>query len=424
MKTAIFVLTVLFLCGSSFGQTYKVLWSFGGPPNDGANPEGNLVFGKAGNLYGTTEYGGRAAICAALGCGTAFELSPNSNGSWTESVLYSFCSVFENSLCLDGVSPSAGLVFDRAGNLYGTTSFGGAGECSYFCGTVFELSPPSTRGGNWSETVLYSFCTGSNNFMCEDGVLPLSRLVFDASGNLYGTTAAGGHSFASDGTAFELSPSAAGWTHTTLYEFCSKGTPFSCPDGNEPVAGLTFDNSGNLYGTTQSGGTRAGPGAGSIFELSPGVNGWTERVLLSFTKAEKLQTPTGEVSFDVEGNLYSTASLGESGVLRLEPKNQTERTYKFSGQDGYGPRAGVLVGRREKFIYGTTQQGGAHDYGVVFKIDPSGHETVLYSFCQQANCADGEDPYSGLIEDGDGNLYGTTMYGGANNAGVVFEITP
>src|SRR5579871_1192608 len=185
-----------------------------------------LVADKAGNLYGTTYGGGATNFCS--GCGTVFSLTPNSDGSWTESVIYNFCASYSNGACLDGAEPVSGLILDGAGNLYGTTKAGGAPTCAIAggCGTVFELSPPTNPGGVWPEKVLYSFCADSSK-TCADGVQPNGRLAFDAAGNLYGSTTIGGsgHSreLSNGGTVFKLSHSVSGWAETVLYNFCTLG---------------------------------------------------------------------------------------------------------------------------------------------------------------------------------------------------------
>ncbi|MGA2695204.1 MAG: choice-of-anchor tandem repeat GloVer-containing protein, partial [Terriglobales bacterium] len=175
---------VLVTCAAMLGQAqYKVLYSFGGVPNDAAYPYG-LIADSAGNLYGA---GGGGTSQE----GSVFELSPQAGGAWTETVLYSFCSV---SNCLDGIGPEASLVLDANGNLYGTTTEGGA-NCANTenrCGVAFELSPPQQPGGSWTETVLYNFCSNYQNRVCLDGFEPKSQLATDAAGNLYGTTYGGG----------------------------------------------------------------------------------------------------------------------------------------------------------------------------------------------------------------------------------------
>jgi uncharacterized repeat protein (TIGR03803 family) len=350
-------------------------------------------------------------------------LSPNHDGTWTESVIYSFCTVFDGIQCLDGGSSDASLVLDSKGNLYGTTSDGGSSsECGegVGCGVVFELSPPLAPGGAWTETVLYSFCA---NGRCLDGALPISQLSFDGSGNLYGTTAGGGAVGA--GTVFELAPSSGGWTLATLYSFCVEGNGKICPDGDQPQAGVTFDKLGKLYGTTLSGGRKNSEGGGTVYKLSPGASGWTYTLLVAFNPvAGAPALPTGTVSFDPIGNLYSTTSFNLGAVFELLAKTHTLRALVFGNNDPGPPMGGVVVDPRAKAAYGTGTFGGSNSVGGIFKISSSGQETVLYNFCQQANCADGSFPYAGLVKDASGNFYGTTSEGGSNNQGVVFEITP
>jgi uncharacterized repeat protein (TIGR03803 family) len=294
VKTLTFCLAMFVAsCSLAFGQQYKVLWSFDrSVSGDGAFPVSSLIADGAGNLYGTTEVGG------ANDGGVVFELSPNSDGSWSESILYDFCSVIGNGgFCLDGQYPVAGLIFDKAGNLYGTTSQGGSGTGGYRFGTVFELSPPSFQGDGWTESVLYNFCAGSNT-KCQDGGEPTSQLIFDGAGNLYGTTLLGGTN-PTGGTVFELSPGTGGWVHTTLYNFCVNGRGKICPDGDQPQAGVTFDRAGNLFGTTMLGGVKNSEGAGTVFQLSPLANGWSYSLVLAFSPTgQGPALPLGVVSFD------------------------------------------------------------------------------------------------------------------------------
>ncbi len=246
-----------------------------------------MIIDAAGNLYGTTEYGGDYS-CGGPGCGTVFELMPTEGGGWTEKKLHNFGNG------TDGVFPLADLNLDVAGNLYGTT-YGGGGLCSYGCGTVFELTP--NGNGNWTEKVLHSF-----NDNGTDGDLPYAGLIFDAAGNLYGTTVAGGSSYA--GTVFELTPHGNGnWTEKVLHSFSNVGT-----DGASPFAGLIFDAAGNLYGTTTYGGNHPG----TVFELTPtGGGDWTEKVLHSFSNVGTDGAyPYGGLIFDAAGNLYGTTYLG------------------------------------------------------------------------------------------------------------------
>jgi uncharacterized repeat protein (TIGR03803 family) len=356
------------------GYNFQVLYSFGATATDGTAPEGGLIRDSAGNLYGTTVGGG-----AGSGGGTIFKLDTTGE----ESVLYSFCSATN---CTDGMNPR-GLVQDAAGNLYGTTVSGGVGD-----GVVFKLAPPAQSDENWTQTVLYSF--GANN---ADGSMPLAGLIQDATGSLYGTTSAGGTT--AGGTVFMLAPpsqSGGSWTETVLHSFDSTTT-----DGLVPYAGLIQDAAGNLYGTTAGGGSN-GSGDGTVFMLAPpSLSGgsWTEALLYNFCSATNCTDgyfPEAGLIQDAAGNLYGTTLYGGANT----------------GAYGYG-----------------------HGGGTVFKLAPPAQsggiwtETVLYSF--GASSTDGYSPQVGLIQDAAGNLYGTTVFGGANTAadngfggGTVFKLAP
>lgn len=439
MKLLAYCLTMFLIVSEpTFGQQFKVLYSFEGryQAGDGAEPQGDLVMDKAGNIYGTTYLGGASLqpACAPYGCGSVFELSPNNDGGWSEVLLYSFCSDQVGIQCLDGKYPRAGLIFDSSGNLYGTTENGGNQACLPDlggCGIVFELSPPSVPGNGWTEKVLYNFCSNAVNLQCLDGYHPVSQLIFDGSGNLYSTTLSGGTGHLTnsqnEGLVFELSPGESGWTETVLYNFCSLGTGNFCLDGAAPAAGVAFDNSGNLYGTTGLGGAPKSSGGGTVYRLSEGANGWTEEVLYAFRPPYLTGAgPVASVIFDRSGDLYSTVMGGGQysfgGVFRLSPKGRGESTFSFNGEDGNDPTAGLLL--RGNTLFGTTSGEGIDYIGSVFKIEAPEQESVLYNFCSQPNCTDGNNPLAGLIMDSLGNLYGTTNLGGANDWGVVFEITP
>jgi len=251
------------------GYTYSVLYSFcpnGGACTDGEEPFAGVIEDAAGSVYGTTFYGGNSNYNCfnndGSGCGTVFQVGKTGQ----ETVLYAFCSV---GACTDGANPGRGLMRDVAGNLYGTTNLGGANGN---WGTVFKVD--ST--GDY--TVLYNFCSAGGN--CADGYYPYTDLIQDAAGSLYGTTQRGGAH--DDGTVFELTPPAqqgGTWTETVLYSFCSLA---NCADGYYSDAGLLRDAAGNLYGTTQLGGTHS---AGTAFKLAPPAqqgDPWTETVLYSF----------------------------------------------------------------------------------------------------------------------------------------------
>lgn len=443
MKKIVWVFAFVVTVGSTLllGQSqYKVLWNFTGWPNDGAEPTSALVMDASGNLYGTTLSGGTNTRPS----GTVFELSPDGTGGWMETLLYSFCSSPSNSSCLDGALPQAGLVVDHNGNLYGTTTIGGTGQMCGFgagCGggTVFELSPPSA-GGAWVETVLYSFCTNLQNSTCLDGAVPLGRLIFDAAGDLYGTTSTGGTGGSTGGccvggTVFKLSRSSDQWNETVLHNFCASGRNGICPDGVAPQAGVTLDRMGNLYGTTRAGGSLKNSGSGTVYELSPGTDGWTETILLGpGVPLDKGGAPLGDIALDGFGNLYSTFSFGGAdfagGVFRYEPVDGRVSLFSFDGNDGQNPTAGILLDAGHALIYGTTSAGGGNRSGTIFEIDSPGHETLLYSFCSEGSCLDGSDPLAGLVMDNEGNLYGVTNRGGSSEncdgsgCGVVYQFAP
>src|SRR5258708_902763 len=286
--------------------TRTILHNFTGG-SDGQGPFTSLTFDPAGNLYGTTPFGG-----ASGGYGVVFQLVPNSNGTWTENVLHSFNGT-------DGYLPSGGVVFDGAGNLYGATIGGGSPVCGLDfngCGVVFKLTPNSD--GSWSESTVYAFCSQKG---CRDGWEPGSgSLIFDQAGNLYGTTEAScfpgnGIAHGCPGTVFKLSPNADGsWTESVLHYFCSWGISSTCKDGVGPVS-LIMDQAGNLYGGATSLDARM------VFELSPNADGsWSEKVLHYFPGTNNAPQPQNLV-FDAAGNLYATwpATAGERHVFNLSP---------------------------------------------------------------------------------------------------------
>jgi uncharacterized repeat protein (TIGR03803 family) len=396
---------------------YQVLHAFcplKGCP-DGSGPYGGLLMDVAGNLYGTASFGG------ANNAGAVFELRLNAaRPGWTETVLYSFCS---RANCTDGATPYAGLIMDRAGHLYGTTLTGGGGISRG--GVVFELTRNPGRT-TWTETVLYSFCSESN---CADGSGPAyGRLLMDPAGNLYGTTQNGGNA-AGDGVVFKLTRAAGRWRETVLWTFCRLGRP--CVDGGVPQAGLIMDKSGNLYGTTLRFGSA---NSGVVFKVTPHRS---ETVLYDFSSSVGAD-PVAGLIMDGSGKLYGTTTAGgaqgQGSVYELTPAGATWKArllYGFCARtlcaDGAQPWAGLTLDGAGN-LYGTTELGSAHGHGVVFQLapfaaSPTGFiEKVLYAFCSQRNCPDGSDPIGDVIRDRFGNLYGTTVSGGANGDGVVFEL--
>jgi uncharacterized repeat protein (TIGR03803 family) len=455
------------------GWTETVLYSFKGligGGTDGYWPTGSLTFDSAGNLYGATSWGGDSPNKV----GTIFKLT-KTNGKWKESIVWNFQHVSST----DGFNPQGGLVFDKSGNLYGTTEEGGGytqNGCSFDggCGTVFRLSPKPN--GKWKESILYVF-QGET-----DGQYPNDALAIDAGGNLYGTTRASASYY---GAVFQVSPNASGsWTETTLYTFTDGA------DGGYPAGGLILDASGNLDGTTEFGGTStacSGSPCGTVFQLAPGSNNqWTEKVLYSFNGADGEQ-PQGKLSLDQSGNLYGTAFYGGSSNLGTAFKLSSGSggwsesvLWSFTGgADGQTPQFGVIAGSEGHVygvnypvystsgngvvfelaansqgvwsettldgfadadgglpqaslisdsagnLYGVTSQGGSHNFGTVFKLTPAANgwtETILYNFSSAAGYVS-SDP-SILIFDSAGNLYGEAAYGGSSNEGMVFELSP
>jgi uncharacterized repeat protein (TIGR03803 family) len=410
------------LLGAAGAQTESVLYSFcaqgGNSCTDGSGPIAGMVLDQKGNLYGTTPAGG------AHRSGAVFKLTPQGR----ETVLYSFCA---QSNCVDGEVPQAGLVFDPKGNLYGTTSEGGIyyDACGGLgCGTVFRLTPAG------QETVLDSLAGYY-------GYNPVAGVVFDQKGSVYGTAYSGGDY--GGGVVFKLTPKGK---EIVLHNFCAQGGS-NCTDGTNPNAGLVFDQKGNLYGTTLSGGNgnHCYLGCGVVFKLTP-EGRYT--VLHGFEGSDG-ESPEAGLTFDQKGNLYGTTAYGGNGlcypyngcgvVFKLTPKGKETVLYTFCPQtncpDGANPYAGLVFDQKGN-LYGTTVSGGTPGSGVVFRLTPKGRETVLYSFCAQTNCTDGANPYAGLVLDQKGNLYGTTRFGGAYNpsacsdefgyygCGAVFMLTP
>ena len=322
--------------------------------------------------------------------GAVFELMRKTGGRWIERILHNFKGG------ADGAYPLANLIFDSSGNLYGTTYAGGSNAD----GTLFQLAPKA--GGVWTEKVLHSFGNG------KDGEHPDAGLVLDATGNFYGTTYEGGAN--GFGTVFELTPKARGkWAEQVLHSFGGK-------DGASPYASLIIDTAGNLYGTTFYGGV---DGAGTVFELTPEAGGkWVEKVLHSFNGKDG-KNPSAGLIFDALGNLYGPT---EDSIFELMPKKGGGWTEKLLYN--FGSTAGLIFDGAGK-LYGTTYVGGTNGYGTLFELtreaDGKWKYLVVYSFL---GGVDGANPFAGLVLDASGNMYGTTYYGGTEGQGTVFEFTP
>jgi uncharacterized repeat protein (TIGR03803 family) len=413
--------------GTADAQPYfATLYPFQGSPTncssscDGQYPYATLIMDGMGNLYGTTSAGGGVPNCPTTSCtsgaGTVFELSPPgspscatpSRGLWCETVLHGL------GLGGDGMDPMAGLIMDGQNNLYGTAKGGGSGSA----GTVFELTPnqnPNQYQTAWTWAgAIYQFCLQGG--VCPDGSQPVAGLVTDGT-NLFGTTMEGGAGY---GVAFELSPPSpnqTSWQRVSMHGFCSP----PCGDGLNPAAGLILIGT-NYYGTTVNGaGAGAYTPAGTVFELSPAVDG---------------QCPTGSPTNNwCEAVIYSFCT-----------------NYVINNcTDGANPSAGLVTDGTN--LYGTTSAGGANGLGTVFELVPiaSGSQclpswnsttsgwchNIIYSFCpptqvQNGICTDGAEPAASLYRDTAGNLYGTTQLGGLSptgsycfrGCGVVFELMP
>ncbi len=371
-------------CYYGCGQVYQFLpnghkptqflYSFSGG-SDGNEPEGRVILDGKGNVYGVTYFGGdlNSSNCYG-GCGVVYELSPGSTG-WTESVLYNF----EGGT--DGMLPAT-VIFDGKGNIFGVTIDGGTTSSSCYggsCGTVFELSPNST--GGWTETVLYRF-TGLADGNGPDG------LMLDKNGNLFGSTLYGGNTACSQGcgVVYELSPGSSGWTFTTLYSFDNT-------HGANPIDSLVMDAAGNLYGNAGNGARATSShcpyGCGSTFELSPSSSGWKFSLLHSYTNGYDGANPFGGLTIDATGNLYGTTYTGGSQslscqngyqlgcgvVFKISPASGGkwifDRLYTFQGYDGFGPYGGPVLDASGN-LYGTTIQGDG-GYGNLFEIVPPTH---------------------------------------------------
>ena len=379
------------------GSKYRVLHSFSGGPKDGGGVFGGVGLDKRGSVYGTTTGGG------AYGYGTLFQLTPGARGQWAETILHSFCQHFPH--CSDGDSATSTPVFDSAGNLYGSTGtatfeltpigdssglwkfriisdlgsdadlvldrtrdlYGIGGPGKYGRGAVAELLPGSK---GWKKKVLYSFCPVD----CHDGDEPTNRLTRDAGGNLYGTTLSGGKYHL--GVVFQLKRTASGWTEHALHSF-----PAFSTDGWRADSGVVVDAAGHVYGVTNAGGIGCdGNGCGTVFELARQADGsWKETILFNFPKLT----------------------------------------------NGAGPYGGMVLGK-DGSLYGTTAGGGYANCscGTVFKMTPGTNGKWSYTVLHRFSGTDGFDPQGSLILDGKGNIYGTTTEGGAGGYGVVFEITP
>lgn len=414
-KLALALVTIGLACSPlAHAQQESVLFSFSGTNYNGGggtDPLSGVIFDAKGNAYGPAFDGG-----FNFG-GTIFELIPASNSTWKEKILHTFAQ----GSTKDGTMPDGGLIFDAAGNLYGTTLEGGAATL----GTVFRLSPQPN--GTWKESLLHVF-----GLSASDGINPSAELIFDSAGNLYGTTLGGGGAN-NAGIVFELSPTSSGeWRETILHTF-------NISDGASLQKGLVFDSHGNLFGSASNGGPFDG---GVVFELAPARNGkWNYHIIQSFNFSNTSGfAPVFKPVFDSAGNLYGSNSWGGQHnygtAFKLTPTTGDQwqftviHDFNNDGIDGFYPQSTFVLDQAGN-LYSNSCEGGAFGAGldlggVVYELSPqadgSYSETILHNFGGLGG--DGTCPLGDLVRDSSGNIFGTTSSGGSNNQGTVFEITP
>jgi uncharacterized repeat protein (TIGR03803 family) len=443
---AVAAVTVGLAAGSWGASSETVLHTFTNS-SDGSLPFSGLTLDAKGNLYGTTDTGGSPEF----GDGTVYELTPDASGGFTFQTIHAF-----QQITGDGGNPAGSVTVDAAGNLYGTTSNGGSAGC----GIVYQLSPPATAGGTWKEAILHSFQGNS------DGCNSSGFVILDQAGNLFGATVSGGggvnNIFCNQGcgTVFELKKVAnAKFTEKVIHRFTGENA-----DGRNPLGGLVFDKSGNLWGTTQVGGhsqsstCSADRLCGTVFELTPNASGtWTESTLFSFANSNTGFNPVTNLVIDDAGNLYGTTVNGGGSlgglVFKLTPEGAGKVTesiiHEFDGgTDGLNPFNGLTLDPVGN-LYGVVQNGGGTTTvcvggfvpigcGVVYKLTPNAtgttwEETILYAFL---GSTDGAEPLDDHVAvDANGDVFGSASAGGdfdsnvthcagkqPGGCGVVFEV--
>jgi uncharacterized repeat protein (TIGR03803 family) len=408
MTAAVLIVACGLFVTPSQAQTFLLLHSFTGAEG-GANPWAGVTLDRAGNIYGTTTNGGNEY-------GDVFKLS-KVGSAWVVTPLHDF----EGDT--DGAGPYSTLRIGPDGGVYGTTQQGGITDNC--CGTVFKLSPPATvcktASCPWVETILYRFQAGN------DGSRPYGGITLDQAGNIYGTTEAGGGTGCTGpgcGTVYKLTHSQGQWTESVLYRFDGDG------DGTNPLSTVIVDQAGNLYGTTSAGGSA---GFGAVYQLSPTGSGWSARILYSFQNGSDGRKPAGGLVMDATGNLFGDTYYGGSGsggtVYELAPAggNWTfNLLYSFTTHQGNGGPWATLVIDSGGSLYGTTYAAGVGD-GSAFKLTPSNGrwiETDLVDF-EHTN---GSVSYGSVALDPTGNVYGVAFNGGSSRnctggCGVVWEVT-
>jgi len=398
-------ISLLFLVTFAYAGTEKVIYTFQGG-TDGFRPYSSLIFDQAGNLYGTTYYGGGDAC--SFGCGTVFELSPDGQGGWTESVLYRFTGG------QDGEQPFAGLILDPQGNLYVTTLGPGYGYgCPPSCGSVFELSPGSA---GWTITVLHDFLGGA------DGDQPITQLAMDAAGNLYGTTGFGGAN--GSGVIYRLSK-----TKSSTWNFAA--LPFTA---GQPQGSPIVNKDGTIYGAALGGPYNCGVLYSFSLNAQKKV---VKKVLYAFKGGRDGGIPLGLAQAQ-DGSFYGVSPQNYQQPCVIPPggsafhltQNQSggwtnQIIYKFNTTPAIAPVSGVLIAPSGN-LFGFTDDYAGGVYELTPQSDGTFSESTLYGF---TGGSDGWDPWGVPVMDASGNLYGVTFQGGNNCAfdiqcGTVFEVTP
>lgn len=405
-QSAFIVAVLLLNLPFANAEKFKVIHTFTDGA-DGAYPYAGLIIDAKGNLYGTTNTGGKSGSCYPQynGCGTVFELSPSKSG-WAFKTLYTFQGG------TDGQGPYGEVMFGPDGSLYGTTIDGGDSTCPSGCGLVFNLKCPNHT---WIESVLYAF-KGNN-----DGFYPTGTLATDSSGNIYGTTTQGGAT--GPGTIYELTHSAGKWAENILWNFTGQD------DGANPYAGVMLDSKGTLYATSTAGAS----GYGTVDELTKSSKSWKEKTLYQFLSNDAAGViPFAGLLLEKSGSLVGATECdgtykgGAVFSLTLSDGDWNIATmYSLHGDYCSGPAAYLIMDAAGN-LYGTTQ-GSRGVEGTVFKLTRRSDDwglTVLHRF---TGGSDGGNPLGALVLDSAGNLYGTTLLGGSTTEGgygVVFEITP
>ena len=405
--SCLFIALSLVIVLGAHAQTLTVLHNFTDGA-DGASPWVGVTMDQAGNLYGTTAYGGDPNACSGYGCGVVFKMARR-NSRWTFAPIYTFTGG------QDGAVPLARVVFGPNGSLYGSTFVGGNGYYAEGTGVIFNLQPPAHASGRvfdpWVETVLYRFGGVS------DGNWPSGDLIFGAGGSIFGTTQSGGYECEDTvycGTVFELSPNGSGWTENVLYEFNQGSVAV-------PMAGLVFDQVGRLYGTTSN-------SSGAVFQLAQSGSFWTETTVYRFLGGSDGYMPVGGLVYEPPSHFFGTTEFGGVNGLGTvyqldEMFNGWTHTVLYSLTNGHSPQS-TLFRDSAGNLYGTTCNGGANNSGTVFKLENVGGTWTEQDLYQFTGGNDGYCPLGQVIVDSGGNVYGTTIYGGTSQHGVVFEISP